>query len=185
MAGEAKTTTNHSTIKKWAEARGGKPVAVKLTERDGDVGLPRIDFPGYSGAESLEEITWDAFFKQFDEKQLALLYQEETSSGEESRFFKLVRREGSDDKAPKSEEKPPKDEGKTSEKPRKVENKPNEKASKAENKSSEKPRKVENKSDEKASKTEDKGSEKPRKAESKPDEKARKVDEKPRKATRK
>ena len=163
MAGEAKTTTNHTTIKKWAEARGGKPVAVKRTERDGDVGLLRIDFPGYSGAESLEEITWDAFFKQFDEKQLALLYQEQTSSGEESRFFKLVRREGSDDKTRKSDDKAPGDEGK----------------------SSDKARKAENKAADKVSKTEGKNNEKTRKAESKPDDKARKPDEKARKATRK
>lgn len=163
MAGEAKTTTNHHIIKKWAEARGGKPVAVKRTQSDGDVGLLRIDFPGYSGAESLEEITWDAFFKQFDERQLALLYQEQTASGEESRFFKLVRRESSDDKAPKSDEKQPKDEGKSDGTTRKAESKPDEKAPKAENKSAEKPRKVE----------------------SKPDDKARKADEKARKATRK
>ena len=181
MAGEAKTTTNHTTIKKWAEARGGKPVAVKRTERDGDVGLLRIDFPGYSGAESLEEITWDAFFKQFDEKQLALLYQEQTSSGEESRFFKLVRREGSDDKAPKSEEKQPKDEGKTDDKARKADDK----APRDEGKSSDKARKAENKSADKVSKTEGKNNEKTRKAESKPDDKARKPDEKARKATRK
>lgn len=181
MAGEAKTTINHTTIKKWAEARGGKPVAVKRTERDGDVGLLRIDFPGYSGAESLEEITWDAFFKQFDEKQLALLYQEQTSSGEESRFFKLVRREGSDDKAPKSEEKQPKDEGKTDDKARKADDK----APGDESKSSDKARKAENKSADKVSKTEGKNNEKTRKAESKPDDKARKPDEKARKATRK
>jgi hypothetical protein len=185
MAGEAKTTTNHHTIKKWAEARGGKPVAVKRTERDGDIGLLRIDFPGYSGAESLEEISWDAFFKQFDEKQLAFLYQEQTSSGEESRFFKLVSRESSDDKASKSEEKSQKVESKSGEKTRKDENKSDEKASKTEGKNSEKPRKDENKSDNKAPNAEDKGSEKTRKTESKPDDKARKVDEKARKATRK
>src|SRR5450755_2676813 len=181
MAGEAKTTINHTTIKKWAEARGGKPVAVKRTERDGDVGLLRIDFPGYSGAESLEEITWDAFFKQFDEKQLALLYQEQTSSGEESRFFKLVRREGSDDKAPKSEEKQPKDEGKTDDKARKADDKAPGDEGKSEGKNNEKTRKAESKPDDKARKPDEKA----RKAESKPDDKARKPDEKARKATRK
>ncbi len=164
MAGEAKTTTNHNTIKKWAEARGGKPVAVKRTERDGDVGLLRIDFPGYSGAESLEEITWDAFFKQFDEKQLAFLYQEQTSSGEESHFFKLVSRESSDEKTHTSDEKPQKVENKGSEKTHKAENKPAEKASKTEGKGgSEKARKDENKPNEKSPKTEGKRREKTRK----------------------
>ncbi len=95
MASESKTTTDHKTIQAWSEARGGKPATVKSTEKDGEVGVLRIDFPGYSGAGSLEEISWEEFFKKFDEKKLAFLYQENTSSGEESRFFKLVSRDSS------------------------------------------------------------------------------------------
>jgi hypothetical protein len=93
MASESKTTTNHDEIKKWAEARGGKPATVKSTESGNEPGVLRIDFPGYSGAKSLEEISWDEFFKKFDEKKLAFLYQEHTANGEESRFFKLVSRD--------------------------------------------------------------------------------------------
>ncbi len=95
MASESKTTTDHKTIQAWSEARGGKPATVKSTEKDGEAGVLRIDFPGYSGAGSLEEISWEEFFKKFDEKKLAFLYQEHTSSGEESRFFKLVSRDSS------------------------------------------------------------------------------------------
>ena len=93
MASESKTTTDHDEIRQWAESRGGKPATVARTENDGEVGVLRIDFPGYSGAGSLEEISWDEFFEKFDEKQLAFLYQDKTSSGEESRFFKLVSRD--------------------------------------------------------------------------------------------
>ncbi|GAC1362438.1 MAG: hypothetical protein NVS2B12_21000 [Ktedonobacteraceae bacterium] len=99
MASESKTTTDHKTIQKWAEARGGKPTSVKGTEKDGEAGLLRIDFPGYSGGDRLEEISWDEFFKKFDEKSLAFLYQEHTSSGEESRFFKLINRGSAEHKA--------------------------------------------------------------------------------------
>ncbi len=95
MASESKTTTDHKMIQAWSEARGGKPATVKSTEHDGEVGVLRIDFPGYSGAGSLEEMSWDEFFKKFDEKNLAFLYQEHTSSGEESRFFKFVSRDTS------------------------------------------------------------------------------------------
>jgi hypothetical protein len=102
MAGESKTTTNHDEIREWAEARGGKPATVKRTENDGEAGVLRIDFPGYSGTGSLEEISWDEFFKKFDEKNLAFLYQDTTSSGEESRFFKLVTRETAEGKAQSS-----------------------------------------------------------------------------------
>jgi hypothetical protein len=99
MASESKTTTDHKTIQAWSEARGGKPSTVKSTEKDGEAGVLRIDFPGYSGAGSLEEISWDEFFKKFDENKLAFLYQEHTSSGEESRFFKLVSRDSAEHKA--------------------------------------------------------------------------------------
>jgi hypothetical protein len=53
----------------------------------------RLDFPGYSGGDSLEEITWDEFFSKFDEQGLALLYQEKTARGQKSNFNKLVSRE--------------------------------------------------------------------------------------------
>ena len=99
MAGESKTTTDHKIIQAWAEARGGQPSTVKRTEHGDEAGVLRIDFPGYSGAGSLEHISWDEFFQKFDEKNLAFLYQEHTSSGEESRFFKLVSRDTAEHKA--------------------------------------------------------------------------------------
>jgi len=88
----ANSTTDHDVIREWTEARGGHPARVLATGDDGegDVGIIRIDFPGYSGEGKLEEISWDEFFEKFEEKQLAFLYQEDR----ESRFNKLVSREG-------------------------------------------------------------------------------------------
>ena len=91
---ESKVTTNHDEIRRWVEARGGHPARVKDTERKGSTGLLRIDYPGYSGESSLERITWDEFFEGFDDNNLAFLYQEKTKDGKESRFSKLVNREG-------------------------------------------------------------------------------------------
>jgi hypothetical protein len=80
----ATTTTDHKVIQKWAEARNGKPSKVRATE---DGGILRIDFderePG------LEPITWDEFFKVFDQRKLAFLYQDERKS----RFNKFVDRD--------------------------------------------------------------------------------------------
>lgn len=90
MAGEANLTTDHDKIKKWIEDRGGKPSTVKSTKNTTETGILGIDFPGYSGEESLQEISWEEFFKKFDKENLAFLYQDELKSGEESRFFKLV-----------------------------------------------------------------------------------------------
>jgi hypothetical protein len=87
------TTTDHDLIRQWAESRGAKPAAVKNTGGGDDPGIIRLDFPGYSGADSLEEISWDEFFEKFDESRLALLYQDETADGEQSNFNKLISRE--------------------------------------------------------------------------------------------
>ena len=89
---ESKETRNHDEIRKWVEARGGRPAAVKSTERgEGDnfSAMLRIDFD--TSNDSLEEISWDEFFKVFDENDLTFLYQEQTADGGESRFFKFVR----------------------------------------------------------------------------------------------
>jgi hypothetical protein len=87
---EAKITTDHEEIRQWAEARGGRPARVIGTGNASDTGMLRIDFPGYSGGETLEQISWEEFFEKFEESKLAFLYQEETKEGKESRFSKLI-----------------------------------------------------------------------------------------------
>jgi hypothetical protein len=90
MPNLSKTTKDHEEIRRWAEERGGKPAHVKSTGSGEDIGILRIDFPGYSGAGSLESITWEQWFEKFDERNLALLYQEETAGGQRSNFNKIV-----------------------------------------------------------------------------------------------
>lgn len=100
----SKTTHDHEVIRKWAEERGGKPAHVKSTAHKDDPGILRIDFPGYSGEGSLEEISWETFFKKFDEHNLALVYEEKTSGGERSNFNKLVSRDSAEKKEHGSEQ---------------------------------------------------------------------------------
>lgn len=92
MASESHTTTDHDEIRKWVEEHDGKPASVKDTGGGDDVGVLRIDFPGGTGKESLDHITWDEWFEKFDQNNLAFLYQARKSSGEDSTFFKLVSR---------------------------------------------------------------------------------------------
>lgn len=86
----SETTTDHDTIRKWIEDRGGVPTVVKGTEDDEGEGILRIDFAERD--EKLEEISWDEFFDTFEDRGLAFLYQEETADGKESRFFRFVNR---------------------------------------------------------------------------------------------
>ena len=85
----AETTTDHETIRKWAESKGGKPAAVDRTHRGGDVGIIRIMFAQAQQSEhdELVEITWDEFFEEFDTRELALVYDDR------SMFNKIVGRD--------------------------------------------------------------------------------------------
>jgi hypothetical protein len=89
---ETRTTTDHDEIRRWVEEHGGKPARVRGTGSDTDPGVLRIDFPGGAGDEELEPIDWDEWFKKFDERNLAFLYQEKKADGGDSTFFKLVSR---------------------------------------------------------------------------------------------
>lgn len=90
------TTTDHDVIRTWAEQRGAHPAAVGATEGGGDAGILRLEFPDAPGGSSaaLEDVDWDAFFRTFDDRGLAFVYQEQTADGETSRFNKFVRRAG-------------------------------------------------------------------------------------------
>jgi len=91
----SKTTTDHETIRRWAEERGGKPACVHGTGFQDDIRMIRLEFPRapQSKDESLQEISWDEFFEKFEDSQLALLYEDRTSDGHRSNFNKLVSRE--------------------------------------------------------------------------------------------
>jgi hypothetical protein len=84
--------TDHEEIRKWIEARGGRPAHVKRTGGGDDVGMIRIDFPGYSGEGSLEPISWEQWFEKFEEKNLALVVEKQPPEGDKGRFNKLVSR---------------------------------------------------------------------------------------------
>ena len=89
----AKLTTDHATIRRWAEARKGKPARVHGTGDTDDTSLLRIDFPKSNEDENgLEELSWDEFFEKFDDQRLAFVYQERTAAGARSRLNRFVSR---------------------------------------------------------------------------------------------
>ena len=92
----AMALTDHERIREWAEERKAKPACVKGTGGKNDPGMIRLDFPGFSGADSLEPISWEEWFRAFDANRLALLVQETTADGKKSNFNKLVSRETAD-----------------------------------------------------------------------------------------
>jgi hypothetical protein len=89
---EGLVTTDHNVIRRWVEDRGGTPACVRGTGDASDAGLLRIDFPGYTGAETLQPISWDAFFEKFEERKLAFLHRAHSQDGGRSYFNKLIER---------------------------------------------------------------------------------------------
>lgn len=85
---EATATDKHEEIRSWVEERNGHPARVKGT---GNGGLLRIDFG--EPEESLEPISWEEFFRIFDENKLLFLHQDKIADGSLSRFNKFVDRQ--------------------------------------------------------------------------------------------
>jgi hypothetical protein len=90
----------HDEIRRWAEARGGRPSIVRTSGGKGknkSGGVLRIDFGPKE--EKFDEITWEEFFEVFDQSHVSFLHQDQTKDGKESRFNKFVERSPEEDKA--------------------------------------------------------------------------------------
>lgn len=89
-AGQTLATRSHAVIQHWAEERKATPVTVPGTEHDAPAGTLRFSFPGY-GSDKLQEISWDEFFKTFDERDLVFLFQQRMTAGNQSNFCHFER----------------------------------------------------------------------------------------------
>ena len=88
MKAEWQSTTDHRTIRSWAEQRGGKPVRKKLA---GPAELP-IEFAfNPNGTPDIEDISWEEFFREFDANSLCFRYQETNADGALSHFAEFVK----------------------------------------------------------------------------------------------
>lgn len=87
--GQSLATRNHDVIRQWAEERQAVPSTVQSTGRNGQAGMLKLDFSGYGG-NNLGELTWDEWFETFDERNLVFVYQEHTTDGSMSNFFRLT-----------------------------------------------------------------------------------------------
>jgi hypothetical protein len=87
-AGQTLATRSHEVIERWAQERGAVPATVPGTEHDGHPGVLRFDFPGYGG-QDLQHISWEDWFRAFDERNLTFKFQEHKKDGAQSNFFQF------------------------------------------------------------------------------------------------
>jgi hypothetical protein len=86
--GQTLATRDHEVIRRWAEERGATPATVPGTQHGKDLGVLRFDFPGFGGRE-LEQVSWEDWFRTFDNRKLTFLFQEHKKDGVTSNFFRL------------------------------------------------------------------------------------------------
>lgn len=85
--GQTLATQSHDVIKHWAEERKATPATIQSNDPQNPRVL-RFDFPGYGG-QSLQPVSWDAWFKPFDDRHLVFLFQQHMRDGSQSNFFHL------------------------------------------------------------------------------------------------
>lgn len=87
-----KTTINHATIKEWVVKHNGEPaIAEGIITKSNAGEMLRIDFHSHAN-EGLECISWEQFFKIFEEHKLMLKYNYQAVKGEASKSWKIVKR---------------------------------------------------------------------------------------------
>jgi hypothetical protein len=98
-------TTNHRKIKEWIEDNGGRPAIICRADipsiNEDEVGL-RISFGGkddkklLGAAKISKNISWKNFFKLFERKGLAFIYQLTPKGPDISWTYRFIRRENVD-----------------------------------------------------------------------------------------
>lgn len=87
--GEVLATRNHDVIRQWARARDAAPVVIIGTEHGELPGALAFSFPDVGGAD-LKQVSWDEWFKMFDDRGFSFVYQETTEDGLASDFFEFA-----------------------------------------------------------------------------------------------
>lgn len=95
--GRIETTTDHETIRRWIEERGS--TAARVIEPAGDDPGSLAVVPEGTDDESVEEITWEEFFRIFEEENLAFVYQTTRDDPNERWFCRFIDREREVDEA--------------------------------------------------------------------------------------
>src|SRR5690348_1959853 len=73
-------TIDHQEIKEWVEEHGGSPAAIEGTYDGFGSGILRIDWG--KGDEALDQLSWEDFFRVFDDNDLAFVYEMNDGEGD-------------------------------------------------------------------------------------------------------
>lgn len=85
-------TTDHRSIRHWAEDHKGRPVAVKYAGTDPAATL-RFEFGDRRVDPDVDELTWADFFERFEDLRLAFVHERPGPNGARGEFHKFVPRD--------------------------------------------------------------------------------------------
>ncbi|RJQ38043.1 hypothetical protein C4559_02360 [Candidatus Microgenomates bacterium] len=96
-----RTTINHKEIMEWAKKHRGKPQIIDDPTAGSDTPGIRINFPGipddvFLSETKIRDISWNEFFKEFDDNNLAFVYMDEIVSNDPdslSRAYRFINRD--------------------------------------------------------------------------------------------
>ncbi|MGI5827859.1 MAG: hypothetical protein ACOX6V_02435 [Patescibacteria group bacterium] len=100
MARSTKVTTDHTEIRAWVEKYQGRPALITLPTSESDDIALRIDFPGSQDEELLSKtkpskpISWEDFFKVFEESNLAFVYDQRPQFDNPTLAYRFIYRSG-------------------------------------------------------------------------------------------
>jgi hypothetical protein len=87
MTNQLHWTIDHDEIRKWIEGRGGVPALSVIKETK----IPIINFA--HGLPHATEVTWEEWFRIFDEDHYAFVCKETRFDGMQSQFCQLIPRD--------------------------------------------------------------------------------------------
>lgn len=90
MAGKTYKTIDPDVIRRWAVVRDGEPAVMPGSADVAQQALPCIVFSDFNYAEAYTAISWRELFERMHKENLVFLYQEQTESGDLSRFGRFV-----------------------------------------------------------------------------------------------
>ena len=94
-------TTDHKVIRKWVALKKGTPAIIDHRVANGDKEGIRINFPGHfdeallSRKQLKDDVTWNEFFKIFEEEQLVFIYDDAAISQDPSDWYRFDKRSNS------------------------------------------------------------------------------------------
>lgn len=92
MDDRERITTNHHEIMEWVKERGGVPAFFLRDEKSDLAPKLKINFAIDEMDERSQEVTWELFFEELEDQNLAFKYRQLKKDGTSSTYCQFISR---------------------------------------------------------------------------------------------